>query len=362
MLKITTPTIFQTDDLVYYIAVGTITGKNPEIAACSYDGKLHIYSREGKRKWSLDWSTTFTCLALADVEGKGSTALLSGSLDGKIRIFSQRGTPIWQKDLQQPVICCGAGDIDGDGAAEVSAGLEGEQVVFLDNDGALLWKKTLDSPIVATKIADFNSDGEVEVIVAEANGTIHLYASSGRERFILELKEPISNFSLINTPKEALFVTNNKTAQLKFWDADGNLRHRYHLPSKVGSVKFITSGPLFEAGVDVVILSSRNDLISVLKLLISNGKQWEESGSGLKEIAPRDFDIAVIKELILSITLEQSRITLEELDREIREALNRKVDYNLRELLSKMLQKNQLLGYFEGNEFVRNTSYLWGEE
>lgn len=360
-MRITTPTIFQTDDLVYCIAIGTITGKDPEIAACSYDGKLHIYSREGKRKWSLDWSTKFTCLALADVKGKGSTALLSGSLDGKIRVFSQRGTPIWQKDLQQPVICCGAGDIDGDGAAEVSAGLEGRRVVFLDNDGALLWEKTLDSSIITTEIADFNNDGEIEVIVAEANGLIHLYASSGRERFILDLEEAISNFSLINTPEETIFVTNDKTSQLKFWDADGNLRHTYQLPSKVGSVKFLTAGPLFEAGVDVVILSSRNDLISVLKLMLSKERNWEQSGSGLKEVSPRDFDITVIKELILSITLEQSRITLEELDREIREALNRKVDYNLRELLSEMLQKNQLLGYFEGNEFIRNTSYLWGE-
>jgi hypothetical protein len=354
-LNITT-TSFRTDDLIYCIAVGSITSKSPEIAACSYDGRLYVYTRSGRLKWSLDWSTDLTYLALADVEGKGQTALLTGSIDGKVRVFSQRGIPIWQKKLKKPIVCLGAGDIDGDGAEEVVVGLENKQVIFLDNDGSEIWSKQFEEPIVATLINDFNADGEIEAIIAKANGTIQLFTSSGKERYQLDIDERITNFAILHTAFEPLFVTGNKSHKLKFWDKNGSLLQTYELTKSTGEINFITSGPLYHSEIDVVILSGKNDSISVIKLaLTGEDSKKQRTGPGLEEVNPLTFDQKVIQELILSITNEEQSIELERLDREITKRLNRKVDYNLREIISDMLAKKQLFGELRENKFIRKS-------
>jgi hypothetical protein len=359
-LRVTT-TNFRTEDDAYALAVGTITSNFPEIAACCYNGKLYVYSRTGQLNWSLNWSTDLTCLALANVQGNDQTSLIAGSIDGTLRVISSQGKSIWKKRFDQPITTCGVGDIDDDGADEVVIGLENNEVIFLDNDSQVIWRKQHNQPIINTLINDFNNDGEVEVITSQKNGIIHLYSSSGTERFRLSINERISAFTVIRLPQDTLFVTSHHSEVLKFWTKHGELINSYRLPRITGKISFLTAGPLFDSEVDVVILSGDNDIISIVKFSLIGQETIKNSTNKLKEINPKDLDLAIIKEIILSITFDSRTISLETLDRAIRNRLQRKVDYNLREIILEMLQKEDLKGSLKENTFYRkvSSSYNW---
>lgn len=131
--------------------------------------------------------------AMAEVVLRNGAKLLAvGSADGKIRIFTPDGKLQREINLGSPVNALAAGDLSGDGNGELVAGCQDTTVrAFRAGDGAELWRYTLpfyriNAVVRVVKIADFDHNGKNEVLVGGENWRVFALEPDGKLRWHYE--------------------------------------------------------------------------------------------------------------------------------------------------------------------------------
>ncbi|MHA2298560.1 MAG: hypothetical protein ACXAEU_11615 [Candidatus Hodarchaeales archaeon] len=339
---------FEAPDLAYWIAIGKLTGKLPQLALSCYNNILYIFDAEGRKISGLDWSTNLTSLTIGDIKGDGN-CLVAGDLDGVVRVIDNTGSLFWAARLGGTVTCISAGDIDGDGAEEVLVGMEGNKIVLLDSNSDVLWQKKLPTKLVRAVIGDYDIDGHLDVIVADNIGNIYIYDSSGNEKQTIHLAQKISGFEIVHLGEISCFAIYERTnLSISFYSHHGRLLDFYYLEGDA-RIKFMASGHLIGSENDEIVLSRVNNDIEIMSIDVLT---FDEEGNPIEVKSAKDAT-STIKQIIISTTKRFPEIKLTELDEIVSVTLRKKADYNLHSFILKMIKDGELSGFIRENTLYR---------
>jgi hypothetical protein len=166
--------------------VGDIDGDGVlDVAACSQDGTVTAYTREGKMLWQVESLLGKPALpALAKLGGTG-LALICGGTEAAYAV-SSNGTLLWKTPvLGQCLNGCAAADLNGDGLDEsifVSRTDEKAEMTAVAPDGKVLWTVPVTresdwSPMVA----DLDPSPGPEVVAMHTDRVqLALYSPEGK--------------------------------------------------------------------------------------------------------------------------------------------------------------------------------------
>jgi hypothetical protein len=302
-------------------------------------------------------------------------------------VVDHQGSPIWNISLESSVVACDARDIDGDDAAEVVVALQNRRVILWNDDKNALFSRTMDRPVADVWLEDITNDTELEVVIADRKGVVTILTAAGYKLKELQLGSSLTTFAVLTFGERRLFVTGDRSSELKIWDIDGN---------QVASIEIDETPKAMATGIpddvsDVayLVVSTRDKKLSfwevqetgktskservilqqidstkdtVYRRVIKCGNcgapaspeaaKCESCGSQLEVLAEYVIE-EYIQESIESITSKHHRIKLKELDRILRRTLPRPAAYNLRRSLQAMIQSGDIEGHIDGSMFVR---------
>ena len=168
----------RTPERIGHLAVGPAIGGADIVAGNETDGGVHGYDAAGTPRWRHLTGGLVRAIAHADVDGDGSTDIVTGTDDAELIARRQDGTRVF--DLRVPgkgapdVYAVAAGDLAGDDRAEVVAGTfefarsaPGGQVRAYDPTGKPLWTLPREGNVANLLIADLDGDGP-SVLAASA--------------------------------------------------------------------------------------------------------------------------------------------------------------------------------------------------
>ncbi|MFX0108661.1 MAG: hypothetical protein ACFE7R_10275, partial [Candidatus Hodarchaeota archaeon] len=70
-----------------------------QVFSLDYGEKLRVYDASGSLRSTRDWSSKVRCIAVGDIEGEGSDALVGG-VGKRVLVVDQRGKPLWKIELE----------------------------------------------------------------------------------------------------------------------------------------------------------------------------------------------------------------------------------------------------------------------
>ena len=371
---------------VYSVYVRQKKDASAQIFSLDYGDRMRVFDAKGSLRSTRKWSSKVRCIAVADIEGEGTDALIGG-VGKKVLVVDHRGSTVWNIRLESDVVACDARDIDGDDAAEVAVALQNNRVILYNNDKDAIFTRNIAQPIADIWLEDITNDGELEVVIADKTGKITILTSDGYHLRELQLGEKISVFAVLSYGERKLFVSGDISSTLRIWDIDGNEVDRLD----VGNIPraMATGVPDEISDVAYLVVSTKDRKLSFWEVE-QTGKASKTERVILQQIgstkevvyrraikcgncgAPTSPEAAVcsscgaklemmeeyvieeyIQESIDSITHKHQQIKLKDLDRILRRTLPRPAAYNLRRSLQTMIKSEYFEGYLDGNTFVR---------
>jgi hypothetical protein len=282
----------------YAITPGQITKNTPQLALSCYDDRLYIHNPDGKKTNVMDWSTSFTCLAIGDIKGNKRNCLVTGSIDGFVRVIDSSGRLIWSVELNDAIKSVDLGDFDHDHAAEVLVAAQSNTVILLKSDGSIMWRKNFPSRIVTANIADIDQNNRNKAIIYESSGKIHILNATGELERTINIGMTISKGCLLRIGKFVLVATSNKET-LRIWDITDSPKEVFEYQEN-NRISILTSGKLFDSKNDSLVIMTKNGQISivrsVLTLLDKDGKNRKE------EFAEREVDLNELRPLVIELS------------------------------------------------------------
>ncbi|MHA2214139.1 MAG: zinc ribbon domain-containing protein, partial [Candidatus Thorarchaeota archaeon] len=206
---------------IYSVYVRQRQDAKTQIFSLDYSDKLRVYDARGTLRSTRKWSSKVRCIAVADVEGVGKDSLVGG-VGKKVMVVDHQGSPIWNISLESSVVACDARDIDGDDAAEVVVALQNRRVILWNDDKNALFSRTMDRPVADVWLEDITNDTELEVVIADRKGVVTILTAAGYKLKELQLGSSLTTFAVLTFGERRLFVTGDRSSELKIWDIDGN--------------------------------------------------------------------------------------------------------------------------------------------
>ncbi|MEM2143201.1 MAG: WD40 repeat domain-containing protein [Candidatus Thorarchaeota archaeon] len=358
-----------------------------QVFALDYADQLSVYDVSGNLKTSKRYSSRVRCIAVADIEGNGSDALVGG-IGKNVLVVDQRGRTVWSIALESDVIACDARDVDGDGSAEVAVALDNRRVILWNDDRTALFSRSMQDPVADVWLEDMTpDDGELEVIVADRKGLVTVVSTAGYKLREFRLGDRLTVFAVLTFGDRKLLITGDDSSVLKIWDLEGRAVGTVQLRDRPRAVATGTPNNVSDLAYVVVATSDRrlsfwtvhdtdqptktervvlNEIMSTKQILYRRAIKCGNCGAPTTPESPRCESCGAVLEMLSeyaveqylresidSITSKHSRIELKDLDRILRRTLPRPVPYNLRRTLQKMIQIRALDGHIEGNTFIR---------
>ena len=161
--------------------------QTPEILLGTQRGRLVLLRSDGTALLDKTLPASVNDVAMADLDGDGSTELLTGSEDATARCLDLEGNEKWATSFRfyfRPghVTVLRPADLDGDGVMEVVVGTYNSMAHALSASGQHRWEsqvyhhwtKSLD-------VADLDGDGTQECVFGSSYAYVHVKRADGRD-------------------------------------------------------------------------------------------------------------------------------------------------------------------------------------
>lgn len=200
------------------IAVADLDGdKKAETITGGANGRVCCIGADGKQRWSFKTSKAIKAVWAGDL------GVVVGSADGSAYLLDATGKKIWAHAFpyykRDPIVSVVfAADLDGDGQQEIICGTESWHFYALDRHGKELWHYEGIHASTCGTAVDLDGDGKQEVIAGTEYYTWHAIAPDGKRRW---------NYRASNGPHANCVAAGDLNGDGKpeviFGGADGNL-------------------------------------------------------------------------------------------------------------------------------------------
>ncbi len=132
-------------------------------------------------------------VAAADLTGDGHDEVLVGAGDGKVHVFTADGKPLTQLETEPGVTTLAVGDLDGDRIPEVIFGSPAGVTVAQAVTGGPKWVfRNYDYGPTSITIADADADGQDEVLLTSESGHLYVLGANGEVELMLPAEGPVN--------------------------------------------------------------------------------------------------------------------------------------------------------------------------
>lgn len=177
---------------------GTIRLSSPEVADMDGSGNLKVFvgsragtvsklDKDGRLEWEIRMSTSVSAkVSAVDINGDGVKELIAKDDNGKVMVLRNSGGtyPGWPQDTVKNLTWpfeVGAADLNGDGIREVFTTTPEKKFLVWHQNGEIRSEFPVsDASHSAPRLADLDGDGRDEFIIGQADGTVLVCDEKGR--------------------------------------------------------------------------------------------------------------------------------------------------------------------------------------
>ncbi|MHC1591085.1 MAG: outer membrane protein assembly factor BamB family protein, partial [Candidatus Helarchaeales archaeon] len=199
------------------VAAGDVTGDGKlEVAACSDDHFLKLFSHDGREIWKKDLFDAVIFCKIADVDGDGKNEVICGGADKTFHVFDETGKEKWNKKIRKWFYCAEIADINDDGLPEVLTGTRDRNLYCLNGkNGEELWKVEADLYVKYCRvIKDY-------IIMGADDGTFRALNARGEERWLHEFEDRVTACGLALQQGAFISCAGCEDGTLKIFDEKG---------------------------------------------------------------------------------------------------------------------------------------------
>lgn len=205
----------------------------PRNIAVASASSLTLLNRDGNQLWSnpRDIDAPAAAIAGFDYDSDGSQELLLLLRNGTVQLHEQDTRLLWeltgvddkQHDATPQLLVV---DVNRDGQDEAIVSYFDPQgfskLLMIGSDGNRVWERIIEGRINALSPVEFDPDAPLEIGVGTSRGRLHLFSSTGQDRWPRTLNAPITSLVSADWPGDArVLAVGTNQGRVVLFDAAG---------------------------------------------------------------------------------------------------------------------------------------------